>query len=117
MRLNEIHYEQGLPVDGYGPGMFRIAGEVHEGPVAILPDGVTDWGGLGDTGPILAVADQIDVLLVGTGDEIAHLPGPFREALEAAGVGVETMNSPAAARSYNMLLAEGRRVALAALPI
>jgi uncharacterized protein len=33
------------------------------------------------------------------------------------GVGVEVMNSPSACRAYNVLLAEGRRVALALIPV
>ena len=59
----------------------------------------------------------IDVLLVGTGAEIAHVPAAFRTTLEDAGIGVEVMASPQACRSYNVLLGEGRRVALAALPV
>ena len=37
--------------------------------------------------------------------------------LEEAGIGVEVMSSPAACRTYNVLLSEGRRVALALLPV
>jgi uncharacterized protein len=57
------------------------------------------------------------VLFVGTGAEIAHVPPAFRAALEAAGPGVEAMASPAACRTYNVLLSEGRRVGLALLPV
>ena len=57
------------------------------------------------------------MLFIGTGGEIAHVPAGLRERLEDAGMGVETMHSPAAARSYNVLLAEGRRVAVALLPV
>jgi len=49
--------------------------------------------------------------------EIAHLPVAFRKQLEDAGLGVEAMASPAACRTYNVLLSEGRRVALALLPV
>jgi uncharacterized protein len=45
------------------------------------------------------------------------VPGGFRAALEGAGMGVEAMASPAACRTYNVLLSEGRRVALALLPV
>jgi len=41
----------------------------------------------------------------------------LRQKIEATGMGVEVMNSPAACRTYNVLAAEGRRVALAALPV
>lgn len=118
MRLNEVVYSTGVPVDGYGPGTFRVGGKAHEGALLILPDvGAAAWGGYDDLAPILAAADRVDVLLLGTGAEIAHPPPEMRERLEAAGVGVEAMASPAACRSYNVLLGEGRRVALAALPV
>jgi uncharacterized protein len=118
MRLNEVVYSTGVPVDGYGPGVFRVGGEARPGALLILPErGASAWGGFEDLAPILAAADRVDVLLLGTGAEIAHPPAEMRERLEAAGVGVEAMASPAACRSYNVLLGEGRRVALAALPV
>ena len=117
MRLNEIRYNDAVPIDGYGPGFFRIGGKVVEGAVAVFASGVTPWGGFDDTGTILAQADSLDVLFVGTGAQIAHPPAAFRKLLEDAGIGVETMASPAACRTYNVLLSEGRRVAVALIPI
>ena len=117
MRLTEIDFDTGRPVEGYGPGFFRIGGEVHAAPLAVLPGGVTGWEGFDDPGPLLAAAGAIDILFVGTGAEIAHLPPAFRDKMEAAGLGVEAMASPAACRTYNVLLGEGRRVGLALLPV
>lgn len=117
MRLNEIRFTDGLPVDGYGPGFFRIGGEVHHGAVLVLPSGVTAWGGFADMAALAAASGAVDVIFVGTGAEMAHLPASFREALDAAGIGVEPMASPAACRTYNILLSEGRRVGLALLPV
>lgn len=117
MRLNEISYTDAKPVEGYGPGFFRIGGEVFEGPVVVGPQGTTAWGGYEDTETLVVLASEIDVLFVGTGAEIAHLPVTARETLEAAGMGVEVMASPAACRTYNILLSEGRRIALALLPV
>ncbi|MBD82007.1 MAG: hypothetical protein CMH87_01630, partial [Oceanibulbus sp.] len=53
MRLNEITYTDAKPIDGYGPGFFRIGGEVVQGPQVIGPDGITGWGGLADPAPVL----------------------------------------------------------------
>ncbi|MEM7719137.1 MAG: Mth938-like domain-containing protein [Pseudomonadota bacterium] len=117
MRLNEVSYSDALPVDGYGPGFFRIAGTAHEAPLAVLPSGVAPWGGLDDAAPLLAAAGTIDVLLFGMGADIAHLPPALRDALEAAGIGAEVMSSPQACRTYNVLLGEGRRVGLAVLSV
>ena len=117
MRLTEITYTDAQPVEGYGPGFFRIGGEVRQGPLAVLPSGVSAWGGYEDTAPLIAAAGQIDVLFIGTGAEIAHIPAELRAALEEAGLGVEAMASPAACRTYNVLLSEGRRVGLALIPV
>ncbi|MEX0338409.1 MAG: Mth938-like domain-containing protein [Arenibacterium sp.] len=117
MRLNEVTFNDAKPVEGYGPGFFRIGGEVFEGPVVTGPAGTKSWGGYEDVADLLALASDVDVLFVGTGGEIAHVPAPFRQALEEAGVGLEVMASPAACRTYNVLLSEGRRIALALIPV
>lgn len=117
MRLNEVVYTDALPVDGYGPGFFRIGGEAHDAPLTVMPSGIAAWTGYDDPAPIVALAGQIDVCLVGTGSEIAHVPESFRATLEDAGIGVEFMASPQACRTYNVLLGEGRRVGLALMPV
>ena len=117
MRLNEIQYDDSKPVDSYGPGFFRIGGQMFEGAICAFSGGVAPWGGYDDVETILTRKDDIDVVFVGTGAEIAHLPADFRDALEEAGLGVEAMASPAACRTYNVLLSEGRRIAVALVPV
>lgn len=117
MRLNEVIFTDALPVEGYGPGFFRIGGNAVHGPLCLSGNGVQSWGGFDDSALLLALAGEVDVLFVGTGSEIAHLPADLRAQLDAAGLGVEVMNSPSACRTYNVLLSEGRRVALAVLPV
>ncbi|MDT8856078.1 Mth938-like domain-containing protein [Paracoccaceae bacterium Fryx2] len=117
MHLTEITYDEARPIDSYGPGFFRIAGQVLRGPVLVTPWGAGAWGGFEDTAGPMALQGRIDVLFVGMGGEIAHAPQGFRATLEAAGIGVEVMNSPAACRTYNVLLSEGRRIAAALLPV
>ena len=117
MRLNEISFSDAEPVEGYGPGFFRIGGKVIEGGALTGPGGTSGWGGYADRGPLLALAGRIAVLFLGTGGEIAHIPADLRRVLEEAGLGVEVMASPAAARTYNVLLSEGRRIALAMRPV
>jgi uncharacterized protein len=117
MRLIEIDYGTARPIEGYGPGFFRLAGIRHPAPVVFAPGHVAPWGGFDDPAPLLALAGQIDVLFVGTGAAIAPLPADLRARLEDAGIGVEIMASPAACRTYNVLLAEGRRIAVALLGV
>lgn len=117
MQLSEIQYENATPIDGYGPGFYRIGGQVIQGAILTRLAGTNRWGGYEDVAPLLELADEADVLLIGTGAEIAHIPAELRDTLETAGIGVEIMNSPAACRTYNVLLSEGRRVAAALLPV
>lgn len=117
MEIREITYDNATPVEGYGPGFFRIAGEVIEGPVIVTVTKALSWGGEGDPDALVALAGEVDVILFGCGAEMLALPTALIQAVEAAGMGLEPMTSPNACRSYNILLSEGRRVALAALPI
>jgi uncharacterized protein len=114
MRLIEITRRQGLRIDSYGPGGFRIEGVWHEGSVIVTPAGVGRFEGpVGreTIATLLAQAAEIDVVLIGQGPDFAPLARPARLALEEAGIGVEVMATGAACRTYNLLLAEDRRVA------
>ena len=117
MRLTEVSYGSAKAIEGYGPGFFRVAGHVLRGACLITPWDAGPWGGFDDTATPLSLAGRIDVLFVGTGATVAHPAPAFRSALEAQGIGVESMDSPAACRTYNVLLGEGRRVAVALIPV
>ncbi|MEI4486865.1 Mth938-like domain-containing protein [Frigidibacter sp. MR17.14] len=116
MRISETSFNGAVAVEGYGPGFWRAGGVLVEGPALVRAEGIAPWGGYDDLAPLLALAGQVDVLLIGTGPVMDYLPKPFRDALEAAELGYEPMGSTAAARTYNVLVSEGRRVAAALLP-
>ena len=117
MKLSEVVYPDAPPIDGYGPGFFRVGGEARRGAVMLLPDGsVLGWDGSG-IAPLIEAAASVDVVIHGTGDEMAHAPAALREAVEGAGMGLEVMATPAACRTYNVLLGEGRRIAALLRPV
>lgn len=115
--MQDTDYGGATPVDGYGPGFFRAGGQVHRSALIVTAEGARLWGGLDDTAALLALAGQVDVLFLGLGGQVAHPPRALMQALEDAGIGVEPMTSPTAARCYNVTLAEGRRVACALIPV
>ncbi len=117
MQLTELSFGSAQPIEGYGPGFLRVAGQVLRGPVMVSPWGAGSWGGWDDSATPLSLAGRIDVLLIGTGPEMSHPPAGFRAAVEAAGIGLEPMGTPAALRSYNVLLGEARRIALVAFTV
>lgn len=117
MKFNELAFDGAVPIDSYGPGFFRVSGQVHHGAMILCTADVVAWGGFADHVPLLALKGRIDFILFGTGAEPAHIPAALRAALDAEGIGAEVMATPTACRSYNILAAEGRRVAVAVLPV
>jgi uncharacterized protein len=103
-------------IDDYGNGGFRFAGMSHRGSIFALPGGVralplTRLDEIDSATLDLAIAEKVDLLIVGTGETLIPLPAPLRTRLRTAGVGCETMATGAAVRAYNMLVDESRRLA------
>jgi len=118
------HFPGLPPIDAYGNGGFRFADMSHRGSILIVPSGVYAWevadfGALkeGNLERVLEEAEKIDLLLIGTGTEIGALPETARAALRVKGIAVETMDTGAAARTYNVLLAERRMIAAALIAV
>lgn len=109
-------------IQGYGQGGFRAGGAVYAGAVLVTPEAVQAWpvGALdtlvADDFASLFAAD-IEVVLIGTGMAMRRPPKLLLDELRARGLAPEFMDSKAAARTYNVLVAEGRRVAAALLPL
>ncbi len=111
-------------IDAYGNGGFRFAGMSHRGSILCLPSAIEAWDpiSVADITPqtfrrVLVERETIEILLVGTGRNVVLLPRPIVDALREAGVGVDAMDTGAACRTYNILLAEGRAVAAALLAV
>ncbi|HQU66625.1 MAG TPA: Mth938-like domain-containing protein [Albidovulum sp.] len=117
MELEEIRFDRARPVEGYGPGFFRIGGALLRGNVLVTPEAARLWSGPEDMAPLLALSGSVDVLLYGTGAVMGRAPAAMMSALDAVGISVDAMASDAAARTYNVLLSEGRRVAAALLAV
>lgn len=113
-------------VESYGDGRFRISGRVFEGSVIVFSDRTLEWpvrDALAVTVESLsevAAAGQagtVDLLLIGCEPHMAPIPGALRRSLRDSGVVTEVMDTGAACRTYNVLAAEGRRVAAALIAI
>lgn len=118
------HLPQQVPIEAYGDGGFRFAGMRHKGSLLCLPSGLYGWRPLTladvkaeDLSPLFIAPDRPSFLLFGVGPDIAPLPAKLKEALTAEGVMAEPMDTGAAARTYNVLLAENRPVAAALLQV
>ncbi|PKP69942.1 MAG: hypothetical protein CVT82_08950 [Alphaproteobacteria bacterium HGW-Alphaproteobacteria-4] len=117
MQFPEADFGTGLPIDSIGPGFFRVAGEVLRGPILIHGGGVATWGGLDDIAPFADLKKAVDLVIIGTGATAAPLPPALKRELAVAGLMFDAMGTAVAARSYNHILAEGRRIAAALMPL
>jgi uncharacterized protein len=112
-------------IDAYGDGGFRLAGEWREGSVLILDDEPRSWDvarsdqlTLDALKPVLeAGRESVEMVLLGMGPKNALPPREVREALRAAGIGLEFLDTPGAAKLYNLLTAEGRKLAAALIAV
>ncbi|HEY2892070.1 MAG TPA: Mth938-like domain-containing protein [Dongiaceae bacterium] len=113
-------------IESYGEGRFRIAGQVHPGAVIVFLERTIAWpvtapeqAGMDNLAPVIAAAREgsVDLLLFGQGKRMLLVPPALRQGLREAGIVVEPMDTGAACRTYNVLMAEGRRVAAALIPV
>ena len=117
-------YPYQAPIDGYGNGGFRFAGMSHRGSLLCLPTGMHAWEAMspstitiGNLQPVFDAADQIDVLLVGLGRDIAGFDKATRQALRERNIIVEAIATGGAVRTYNILLGESRAVGAALIAV
>ena len=111
-------------IDAYGNGGFRFADMSHRGSILALPSGIRAWPvqtvqGLSesDLAPVLAESEAVELLLLGTGLDIAPATEALRRRFREARIGLDVMQTGAAARTYNVLVAENRRVAAALIAV
>ncbi|HRE21448.1 MAG TPA: Mth938-like domain-containing protein [Rhabdaerophilum sp.] len=114
----------GHMIDSYGNGGFRFAGMSHQGSVIAMPTGVQSWAvsvptriDVASLTPVIVELGRIDLLLIGSGEKALSPDAPVARALRELGLNVEVMDTPSAARTYNVMFSEGRRVAAALLAI
>jgi len=111
-------------LDAFRAGGFRFAGMSHRGSILATPAGIRIWPVTQfaqitpeSLQPVLDEAGTIDFLLIGTGIDIAFIPATLRDRFREAGITIEGMATGAAARTYNVLVAEDRRVAAALIAV
>ena len=122
--IRAAHYPGRAPIAAYGNGGFRFAGMSHRGDLLCLPSGIYGW----EAPPasaideaslerVIAEAEAIEFLLVGTGPDLVPLRAELRARLREAGIVADPMATGAAVRTFNVLLAEERAVAAALIAV
>jgi uncharacterized protein len=123
-RSDAPHLPRSAPIEAYGNGGFAFDGMSHRGSLLCLPDAIWAWS---VTRPeeideaslvkVFAAANGIDTLIVGTGTAVWLPPSHLRNALRRVSVGLDTMQTAPAIRTYNIMIGERRRVAAALIAV
>src|SRR6476469_8144751 len=123
-RLGEDPAPPGPVVTAFvAAGGFSVRGEVFEG-LFLTPERAFAWGPpaasaltMDDLEPILALDPRPEFLLLGTGSRLVFPPVALRRALDERGIGLEAMDSRAAARTWGLLRGEERWIVAALMPL
>ena len=112
---------QAQSITGYGPGWVSVNGEKRTSSVLVSAAGARiDWNCASFDDLTQQHFDQLaaldcELIVFGSGDRIRFPKPVWLQALYARRIGVETMDTQAACRTYNFLAAEGRKVVAALL--
>jgi uncharacterized protein len=122
-RLDRETEAEGPLVRGISGRGFNVDGNIYEG-LFLTPQSADGWQAppiaeltADHLQPILALEPLPEFVLLGTGNKLCFPPRALIAALEARGIGVETMDSRAAARTWGVLRAEDRWIVAALMPL
>ncbi len=111
-------------IQTYGNGGFRISGGAYATPVLVFPNETLTWAGAvvadltpDNFAPVTAAEPAIEILILGCGPRTELVPAGLRDLLRECRIVLEAMDTGGACRTYNVLVAEDRRVAAALLPV
>jgi len=111
-------------IESYGAGRFRVSGVEHSGSVLVFQDRTVPWSvaGMDDLAAdsfasIIAAEPSVEILVLGCGKTLQFLTPDLRSVLRDHAIGCDVMDTGAACRTYNILIAEERRVAAALIAL
>ena len=124
MEIKSLVPENRQIVQSYGSGRFKISQIEYQGSIIVLPNRTLSWTvdvlediNLQNLSPVLEEEPRIEILLIGCGKVMQLLPRDLAETCRQKGLAIDAMDTGAGCRTYNILAAEGRRVAAALLAL
>lgn len=120
MKLHEANTAGSNLFTSYGAGHVEINKARHQGSLIVTGDSISAWppatfDDFSEADFLQILAMQPELVLLGTGSKLRFPHPRLYAALTNAGIGVDVMDTAAACRTYNILLAEGRGVVAALL--
>ena len=122
MELTQVIHTDRQVIERYAAEGFRVSGVIYRGSVLVFPDRTALWQVAtitdvdGDSLAPVIEHGGIEILILGLGRSMPAIPTALRTAMRAVRIALEPMDTGAACRTYNVLVAEDRRVAAALIP-
>jgi len=120
----QAKYPGQAALSDYGDGGFRFAGLSHHGSLLLVPSGIYAWNvsefatlKSQDFQLVFLESSRIEFLLLGCGPQLLLPDMQIRNAFDTHDIGLEFMDTGAAVRTYNVLLAEKSSVAAALIAV
>ena len=119
MKLHLARNDNQNTFTGYGDGYVMVNAVRYERSLVVLPDRPVEAWAVGEVDALrekdleFLARLGVEIVLLGTGESLRFLHPRLLQSLARARVGVEVMDTHAACRTYNILVAEGRKVAAA----
>ncbi len=119
MKIHSGNAADGHRITSYGDDYVAVNDEVIRASLVVLPDRILrEWqpasaDAIGEAAMRELTELGAEVVLLGTGTRQRFPQAELFGIVTGAGIGLEVMDTPAACRTYNILVAEGRRVAAA----
>lgn len=117
MEMAPARFPGRAPIDSYGNGGFRFADMSHQGSILCLMDGIMAWPvtSLDEVderalAPLFKSQNKPELFLLGVGEKLVPVSARLRSAFRDYNIRLEPMDTGAAARTFNVLLAESRKV-------
>jgi len=124
MDITPVLSETKQLIQRYGSGAFTIAGVEYSSSVLVFPErtlpwSVTSFADIMEASfePVIFKASEVEILILGCGKTQAFVAPELRESLKRHGIILDSMDTGAACRTFNILLAEERRVAAALIAL
>ncbi|MCT8974042.1 Mth938-like domain-containing protein [Microbaculum marinisediminis] len=124
MQMRDPHFPRRAPIEAYGHGGFRFANMSHRGSILIVNSGIYAWEApdparldAASLKRVFREAEPPELLLIGTGRRLEQPAADVRLACAEHRIGLDVMDTGAAVRTYNVLLAEGRSVGAALIAV
>ena len=116
MPLDPVGHPGGPLVTGFAGTAIKIDGNPRPGGVILTPDAAFDWDGA-DIAAAAMLDPPPEFILLGTGPALVRPDPALVAAYEARGIGIEAMDTRAAARTWSLLRSEGRWISAALRPL